>query len=152
MAATKQQSAKSPNGTSRTRSSGAAPKRKPRARTTATRAGSASGNGASKAVKDTASSATSSAGSAVGVVGKVAKNVVVPVATAVGAAAAGVVIGRQTRKPRKVLGIKVPQVKVSGTKHDLAKSVGEAGKQLGKIAHEVRVAREKAEQVGKALN
>lgn len=143
MAATKQQSTKSRSGSSRARSNGTAAKPKPRARTAATRAQSSTngnGNGATTAVKDTAGSAAATAG-------KVARTVVAPVATAVAAAAAGVVIGRQTRKPRKVLGIKVP----SAPRHDLAKSLTEAGKQLGRIANEVRVAREKAEQVGKAL-
>lgn len=76
-------------------------------------------------------------------------------ATAAFAAAAGVVGGvvldrtKLTRK-RKVLGVKMP-----GTGRGIdgfARQVGEAGRQLGKLATEVREAREKAEQVGKALN
>ena len=51
---------------------------------------------------------------------------------------------------RKVLGIPVP-----GTGKGLSalsKQVGEAGKQLGKLANEVRMTREKAEEVGKAIS
>jgi hypothetical protein len=55
-----------------------------------------------------------------------------------------------SRRP-KVLGIPLPRpgsVDLSGR----GKGIGEAGKQLGKLADEVRQSREKAEQVGKALS
>jgi hypothetical protein len=84
-----------------------------------------------------------------------AKSVVVPVATAAIAAAAGVVGGvvldrkKLTRK-RRVLGIPVPGT--GGGVDGFTRQVGEAGKQLGRLANEVKTAREKAEQVGKALN
>jgi hypothetical protein len=63
----------------------------------------------------------------------------------------GVVLDRKklTRK-RRVLGMPIP-----GTGRGVdgfARQVGEVGKQLGKLASEVKDAREKAEQVGKALN
>jgi hypothetical protein len=79
----------------------------------------------------------------------------VPVASAAIAAAAGVVGGvvldrtKLTRK-RKVLGIPVP-----GTGRGLdgfTRQVGQAGKQLGRLATEVTETREKAQQVGKALS
>jgi hypothetical protein len=78
-----------------------------------------------------------------------------PVATAVAGAAVGVVGGvlldrkKLTRK-RRVLGIPVPGT--GGGVDGIARQVGEAGKQIGKLATEVRSAREKAEQIGKALN
>ena len=82
-------------------------------------------------------------------------SVVKPVVTAALAAAAGVVGGvvldrtKLTRKKR-VFGVPVP-----GTGrglNGLAHQVGEAGKQFGKLASEVREAREKAERVGRALS
>jgi hypothetical protein len=61
------------------------------------------------------------------------------------------------RKPKKVLGMKVPG---TGSGIDgLAKQVGKAGKQfkkaskqVGQLTDEVRSAREKAEQVGKVIS
>jgi len=88
-------------------------------------------------------------------VGHAVKAVAAPMATAALGAAAGViggvVLGRTARgRKRKVLGVKMP-----GRKRGLdglVKNVGEAGKQLGRLTGEVRTAREKAEQIGKALN
>jgi hypothetical protein len=85
----------------------------------------------------------------------VVKHVAASVATGtIGAAAGiagGILIGRTVgkRPPRKVLGVKVP-----GQQHglsDVASGISEAGKQFGKLAGEVRTAREKAEEIGKAL-
>jgi hypothetical protein len=79
------------------------------------------------------------------------------VATAAGVVG-GVVLGtRLNRKPRKVLGVPVPgtgrgldgvakQVKKAG------KQVGKTGKQLADLTDEVRAARQKAEDVGKAIS
>jgi hypothetical protein len=81
---------------------------------------------------------------------------VMPVATAVFGAAAGVVGGvlldrkKLGGRKRRVLGIPVPGT--GGGLNGFTRQVGEAGKQLGKLATEVREAREKAEQVGKALS
>lgn len=64
--------------------------------------------------------------------------------------AGGVVLGRNAlKRPRKVLGIPLPgqSVGLAG----MAKQVNDAGKQFGKLASEVRTAREKAEEIGKAL-
>jgi hypothetical protein len=83
------------------------------------------------------------------------KNIGVPVATATAGAAAGVagglILGRAAlKRPRKVLGITLPgqTAGLSG----VAKEIGGAGKQLGKLASEVRAAREKAEEIGKVLS
>ena len=79
-----------------------------------------------------------------------------PVAGAMLAAAAGVIGGvvldrtKLGGRKKRVLGVPVP-----GTGKGLdgfARQVGEAGKQLGKLAAEVKETREKAEQVGKALS
>lgn len=83
-----------------------------------------------------------------------AKAVGVSVATGTLGAAAGIaggiLLGRTVAKrPRKVLGVKLPQ-RQNGFA-DVARSVSAAGKQFGKLASEVRVAREKAEEIGKAL-
>ena len=118
-----------------------------RSRATSTTKTTASRNGSGEGVKETLNGA-------VGDVGGAVKSVAAPVATAVVGAAAGVlggvVLGRtKLHRPRKVLGIKLP-AKRDGME-SLAKNVGEAGKQFGKLAGEVRAARQKAESVGKAL-
>jgi hypothetical protein len=62
----------------------------------------------------------------------------------------GAVLGRRVlTRQRKVLGIPLPRRRdVDG----LTKQVGEAGKQFGKLAREVRITREKAGEVGKAIS
>jgi Na+/glutamate symporter len=84
-----------------------------------------------------------------------AKFVALPMASAAAGAAAGIVGGvvlerYGIKRPRKkVLGIPMP-----GRRNGLdglTKQVGEAGKQFGKLASEVRTTREKAGEVGKAL-
>jgi hypothetical protein len=105
------------------------------------------------AVKDTASTAVEGAGKAARTVGRVVAGAA-PVATAVAGAAAGVVGGvllsKSQQKSHKVLGLKLPKRRKSGA-DGIARSVGEAGRQFGKLASEVRIAREKAERIGKAL-
>jgi hypothetical protein len=70
----------------------------------------------------------------------------------------GVVLGKRlASKPKRVLGVPVP-----GTGRGLdgvAKQVGKAGKQfrttskqIGELTDEVRAARKKAEEVGKAIS
>jgi hypothetical protein len=60
-----------------------------------------------------------------------------------------VLVGRSAaQRGRKVLGVPVP------TKVDLGgigQQIGDAGRQLGKLANEVRTVREKAEQIGRIL-
>jgi hypothetical protein len=77
-----------------------------------------------------------------------------PVVTAVAGAAAGVIggviLGRKAKPPKKVLGVKLPGTR--GGFDGLAKNVGSAANQLGRLAGEVREARERAEKVGKALS
>jgi hypothetical protein len=64
--------------------------------------------------------------------------------------AGGVVLGRTiANRPRKVLGIKLPRRQADFS--EVARSISDAGKQLGKLAGEVRAARQKAEQIGKVL-
>jgi hypothetical protein len=64
--------------------------------------------------------------------------------------AGGVLVGRSTaQRGRKLLGISVP------TKVDLGgvgQQIGDAGRQFGKLASEVRTVREKAEQIARILN
>ena len=75
---------------------------------------------------------------------------VVPVATATIGVAGGVLLGRNKgSKPRKLLGMEIPtRIDLSGVGDQL----GEAGRQFGKLATEVRSVRQKAEQIGRALN
>jgi hypothetical protein len=64
--------------------------------------------------------------------------------------AGGVLLGRTAfQRNRKFLGVKLP-VKVDLS--DVTKQLGEAGKQFGKLAGEVRTVRQKAEQVGRAIS
>jgi hypothetical protein len=76
---------------------------------------------------------------------------VVPVASAAVGVAGGVVLGRTAlQRNKKVLGIPMPSKKL-----DLAgvsKQIGEAGRQFGKLASEVRTAREKAEKISRAIS
>jgi hypothetical protein len=84
--------------------------------------------------------------------------VVAGIATGAAGLIGGVVLGsRLGKKPRKVLGISVPGT--GGGIDGLAKQVGKAGKQfkkaskqVGELTDEVRAAREKAEEVGKAFS
>ena len=105
--------------------------------------------------------AASGVGAAVSTVGDKVKEPVAKAkgpALAVAATAAGLVGGavlgaRASAKPKKVLGVPIP-----GTGNSLTKQVGKAGKQAGKagkqfaeLAQEVREARRKAEDIGKAI-
>jgi hypothetical protein len=99
----------------------------------------ASGNGGSGGGSKTATTILAGAGTVAGLVG-------------------GVVLGsKYARKPKRVLGVKVPGT--GGGLDGLAKQVGKAGKQfkkangqLSELTAEVRSAREKAEQVGKVIS
>jgi hypothetical protein len=78
--------------------------------------------------------------------------------TAAAGVVGGVVLGTKlNNKPKKVLGMKIPgtgsgltgvakQVKKSG------KQAQKVGKQIGELTEEVRAARKKAEDVGKAIS
>jgi len=65
-------------------------------------------------------------------------------------AVGGVLLGRTALQRRgKVLGMSLPtKVDLSGVSHQ----IGEAGRQFGRLATEVRSVREKAEQIGKLLS
>src|SRR5437763_870317 len=77
------------------------------------------------------------------------KTIGVSVMSATIGAAGGVLLGRTAlQHSRKVLGVPLPnRVDLSGVSHQ----IGEAGRQFGKLAGEVRAVREKAEQVGRIL-
>jgi hypothetical protein len=109
---------------------------------------SASSNGA-----DTSRGGLSAAAAAIGDAGKsVTKSAVFPVASAMaGAAAALALAQRRGNRRKKVLGISIPGTGTGGV-DALAKNVGEAGKQLARLADEVSTGRKKAEEVGKALS
>ncbi len=63
--------------------------------------------------------------------------------------AGGVLIGRSAvQRTRRVLGVSVPnKIDLGG----VGQQIGEAGRQFGKLAGEIRAVREKAEQIGKIL-
>jgi hypothetical protein len=62
--------------------------------------------------------------------------------------AGGILLGRSRNRHRKLFGLEVPdKIDFSG----VGQQIGEAGRQLGKLATEVRTVREKAEQVGRVL-
>jgi hypothetical protein len=66
--------------------------------------------------------------------------------------AGGIMAGRTTlQKKRKALGVpvSVPNKKIEF--RGLAKQVGEAGRQFGQLAQEVRAVREKAEQIARII-
>jgi hypothetical protein len=67
-----------------------------------------------------------------------------------GGIAGGIILGRNAlSRNRKVLGVEMPtKVDLSG----VGQQIGEAGKQFGKLATEVRSVREKAEQIARVLN
>ncbi|HET8976867.1 MAG TPA: hypothetical protein VFN87_01845 [Solirubrobacteraceae bacterium] len=72
-------------------------------------------------------------------------------ASAAAGVAGGVVLGRTAlQRNRKIFGIPVPGVKVD--LGDMSKQIGEAGRQLGKLASEVKAAREKAEKISRAIS
>lgn len=82
----------------------------------------------------------------------VVKNAAFPIASAMAGAAVGMAFGRRHAKRRKkVLGLPIPGTGAGGT-DGLAKSVGEASKQIARLADEVRTGRKKAEEIGKALS
>jgi hypothetical protein len=93
-------------------------------------------------IRRTATSAAQTTGQA----GKGAAKFATPVASAAVGVIGGVLLGRGLKRQRKVLGIPVPGA------DGLSKQVREAGKQFGKLAKEVRMTREKAEEVGKAIS
>jgi hypothetical protein len=77
--------------------------------------------------------------------------VTLPIATAAAGVAGGIVLARtKLRRQHKFLGIPLPGKK-NVDLSDLSKQVGEAGRQFGHLAGEVKAAREKAEQISRAI-
>jgi hypothetical protein len=80
------------------------------------------------------------------------------VATAAAGLVGGVVLGtRLGHKPKKVLGMKVPGTGaglngVAKQVKKASKQIGKTSKQIGELTDEVRSARKKAEDVGKAIS
>jgi hypothetical protein len=105
------------------------------------RSQSAASNGANNGVMAAAGEAGKS----------VTRSAAFPVATAMaGAAAALAMAQRKANRRKKVLGVSIPG---TGSSADgLARNVGEAAKQLARLADEVRTGRKKAEEIGRALS
>jgi hypothetical protein len=65
--------------------------------------------------------------------------------------AGGVLLSRTAlKRQRKILGIPLPS-KIDIDLGGITQHLGEAGRQFGKLAGEVRSVRERAEQIGRAL-
>jgi hypothetical protein len=113
------------------------------------------GNGSETNVRERATETVSSAASSVrDTAAEAGHTIGLPVATGTLGAAAGiaggVLLGRTiAKRPKKVLGITMPHHQADFS--DVVRSVNAAGKQLGSLAKEVRTARQKAEEIGKAL-
>jgi hypothetical protein len=90
---------------------------------------------------------------ALGDAGKtVTRSVAFPVASAMAGAAAGMALAKRQRgRRRTVLGVPIPGTGASGV-DGLAKNIGEAGRQVARLADEVSTGRRKAEEIGKALS
>lgn len=66
--------------------------------------------------------------------------------------AGGALLGRtKLQRNRKVLGIPIPNTSSKVDLGGVAQQIGEAGRQFGKLAGEVKAVRDKAEQVGKII-
>ncbi len=73
-----------------------------------------------------------------------------PAVTATLGVAGGVLLGRTAlQRDKKVLGMRIPDVKID--MGGVSKQIGEAGRQLGRLAREMQIAREKAEKVSRAI-
>ena len=83
---------------------------------------------------------------------KTVGTVMLPITTAAAGVAGGIVLARTAlQNRRRILGIPIPGKKKVDFS-DLSKQVGEAGRQFGNLASEVRQAREKAEQISRVLS
>jgi hypothetical protein len=118
-----------------------------------------SGTRSKSAGANRASSSGASGGNAQKQNGSSSKAAVVAgLATGAAGLIGGAVLGKSlAKKPKKVLGIPVPGT--GGGMDGLAKQVGKAakqfkkaGKQVGELTDEVRAAREKAEEIGRAFS
>lgn len=113
--------------------------------------GSSNARRSSSGGSSSSASSNGSSGSAQDNGRSIVKDSILPVSSVVLGAAAGIVIGQmQSKRRKKVLGVPIPGTGKSGA-DGLAKSIGEAGKQLARLADEVNSSRRKAEEIGKAL-
>jgi hypothetical protein len=111
-----------------------------------------SSGGSSSAQRSSGASSNGSSGSAEDNGRSIVKDAIVPVSSVVLGAAAGIVLGQlQSKKRKKVLGVPIPGTGKKNGADGLAKSIGEAGKQIARLADEVNTSRRKAEEIGKAL-
>jgi hypothetical protein len=93
---------------------------------------------------------------AVGALGRARKavtgNPAFPIASAMAGAAAALALSeRRANRRKRVFGVPIPGTGASSA-NELARSIGEAGKQLARLADEVQTGRKKAEEIGKALS
>jgi hypothetical protein len=123
----------------------------PRARSGSQSASSRSGSqSASSRRESTAPSTDSKSRQQTGGKRNAVANVGISALSAAAGLAGGVLIGRTAlQRNRKVLGIPMPN-KID--LNDVTQQIGEAGRQFGKLAGEVRAVREKAEQVGRIIS
>lgn len=153
-------SSKQKRPTQRSNSSGAT-KRANASGSKSARAGSRAKNasGAAKNASGAAKSTTGTTTSTTGAAGSSKLPIIAGLATGAAGLIGGAVLGKRLAgsKPKRVLGIQVPG---TGSGMDaLAKQVGKAAKQfkkaskqVGELTDEVRTAREKAEEVGRAFS
>lgn len=142
----------SSSGSRTTKRSSPAAKSRPRSRTAA----STNRSGGSRSARSTSSNGSSPNGAVSAVtdtIGSVTRKASTPI-LAGGAAAAGLVggmvLGKRVLGPRRtVLGI--PVRKGLGLQ-PMAKEVGKAGKQIGRLTDELAQARKQAKKVGNALS
>jgi hypothetical protein len=149
----------SKRSTSKAASSASRTKAKAKSRTRGRQASTnGSGSNAATAARERAGEAVAPALDGVRhTASDVAKHAAASIATGtIGAAAGiagGILIGRTVgTRQRKILGLTVPGQKNGHGLSQVASGISEAGKQFGKLAGEVRAAREKAEEIGKALS
>jgi hypothetical protein len=148
--------AKTPSSTKRKTASRSSNGSSQKSGSGSTKSGSGSTRARSAASRSTRAASSSAPASANGSSPKAA--VITGVATAAAGVAGGVILGRHLgQRPRHVLGVRVPgsgaamgdlvkQVKRSG------KHLKTAGKQIADLTDEVRSAREKAEEIGRAIS
>lgn len=148
--------AKTPSSTKRKTTSRSSNGSSQKSGSGSTKSGSGSTRARSAASRSTRAASSSPPVSANGSSPKAA--VITGVATAAAGVVGGVILGRHLgQRPRHVLGVRVPgsgaamgdlvkQVKRSG------RHLKTAGKQIADLTDEVRSAREKAEEIGRAIS
>jgi hypothetical protein len=80
-----------------------------------------------------------------------ATRIAIPAVTGAVGVAGGILLGRTAlQRNKKILGIPVPGVKIDMS--DLSKNIGDASRTFGKLASEVKSARQKAEKISQAFS